>query len=151
MTTLAIIRNESPHHFGFSAFDYDQFADGENKHSELEVKDGELYCYSIKIGSRYNKIDEILQMIHFCKLAFTLRFCQFVHSLWFDSKSCTCTVTLQIGNKLVDAEDSDILFSNETYYRIANTALEIADKTLEQHFVMGYCVGVNLNERTNGV
>lgn len=148
MTTLAIITEQSPHHFGFNAFDYDKFIDGDNKYSELEIKDGELYCYSIKISSRYDKLDEFLQMINFCKMAFKLRFCQFIHSLDYDSKSCTCSVTFQIGNKLIDSEDSELLYSNESHYRIASTALQIANKTLGQHFVLGLCSGLFHDENS---
>lgn len=133
--------NNKIHNFGIKNKDYIQFDDYDNKCSEITIIDNVMYCHSIKIESRYDKIREILQMIDFCQLAFKLRCCQFINALWFDSKANICSVYLQIDGEIIDSQDEEIFYSREDYYLIAKTVLHISNQTLSQHFVLGGCSG----------
>lgn len=133
--------NNKIHNFGIKNSDYTQFDNFDNKISEIAIIDNEIYCYSIKIESRHEKISEIIQMIEFCRLAFKLRCCQFINCLWFDTNCNACFIILQLDGKLIDSQDEDIFYSRNDYYLIAKTILYIANQTLSQHFVLGSCSG----------
>lgn len=137
---MMMYENNKIHKFGVHEYDYDKFKEHDNKYEEIAIIDNELYCYSIKIGSRYDKLNEILQMIDFCRMAFDNRICQFINSLWYNSKSGACDVILQLNGKLIDTQDVD-KDSDDECYRITEIVHYIANKTIDQHFVFGSCDG----------
>jgi hypothetical protein len=127
----------------FEKIDYDDFKDSDSKHSEYKIIEGYIYCYGIRIQSRYEKINELLQMISFCKLAFENRICEYIDTIFYDSKSCICSFTLKVNGKLFGCDNDDLLRTNKDYYNVCLAVSDIANKTIGTHFLMGYCDGLN--------
>jgi len=64
---------------------------GEKDH---QVSPDNMTAFGIHIQSRYGQASEIIQMINFARQAATREVAHYVKELFYDSKSCTCSIKL---------------------------------------------------------
>mgnify|MGYP001595812520 CR=1 FL=1 len=58
---------------------------------------GTLVAFGIKLTTRYDKVDEMCEMLHFAQMAALAGAATFVHSVFYDSKADICSFELTPG------------------------------------------------------
>lgn len=91
-----------------------------------EISISKFTVFGIEISSRYGKANEIVEMINFARLAAINCCSHYVKSIFYDSKSCCCTI------ELCDS----IFCGNE----IEKTLFLIAEKTIHLFEWIDGCV-----------
>lgn len=74
--------------------DIEAFA-GQFSEKGAQVKPGSLVAFGIPIDSRYGKADEIVRMLMFSNVAARMGVAAFIAGVFYDSKSCCCTIELK--------------------------------------------------------
>lgn len=65
-----------------------------------------MVAFGINIQSRYGKVSEIAEMMQFAKRAAEFGVASYIDSVFFDSKSCSCTIYIKaFAERQFDALD----------------------------------------------
>lgn len=62
-----------------------------------QLNHGTLVAFGMKLTSRYSKVDEMREMLHFAQLAALASAATFVQSVFYDSKADICSFELVSG------------------------------------------------------
>ncbi len=104
-----------------------KFFDEKSHQVWLDEKLRSLVSFGIKIDSRYNKADEIIEMIRFTQGIALLDLESFIEDIFYDSPAFLCNI--------------NIISSLGDYHPIIQDIQNIAEKYISQYDIRGFIGG----------
>jgi len=95
---------------------------------ERQVEPGRIQVFGIHVESRYQKADELIEMMQFCYIATREGLNFWIKELFYDSKACMCNIEFHdLDLMKMPQNEQDKLFS-------------IADRVLDQFQWVDGCI-----------
>ncbi|MBK8123950.1 MAG: hypothetical protein IPK54_10445 [Dokdonella sp.] len=99
-----------------------------------QIHPSELIVFGIPIQSRYGVAYEIKEMVSFCCELSVARLTRYIDSIFYDSKSCCCTIAPTKELELIGCSD------------VINSIKAIAKETISLFDFDGYVDGMGIED-----